>query len=72
MELEPKDITCPHCSNTTTVEKKRDWCGKCGRRVFYDPKDRRREQWMKYYMFVVGAGIIGSGIYLVNRFIENF
>ena len=39
MKLEPKEITCHHCNNTTMVERERDWCEKCGRRVFYDPKD---------------------------------
>lgn len=72
MTLEPKEITCQHCGGTITIDKTRDWCEKCGRRVFYDPKDFKRHRWMTYYMYAAVIGFIGTGIFLVNRFLEAF
>jgi acetone carboxylase gamma subunit len=36
--LPAKEIRCK-CGHSFTVDRKRDWCPKCGRTVYYDSKD---------------------------------
>ena len=72
MKLEPKEITCHHCGDSTMIERNRDWCEKCGRRIFYDPKDLKRHQWMTYYMYAVIIGVLGTGFILIRRFWDAF
>lgn len=38
MSLPEKELTCA-CGYTFKAVKKRNWCDKCGKPVFYDKKD---------------------------------
>ena len=45
-------VTCD-CGHTFTTDRKTDWCDKCGKRVFKDPKDKRRHKYNQIYYFAI-------------------
>ena len=62
-QLTPKDVKCK-CGNVLTLDKKSDWCTKCVRKVFYDPKDQRRHTINNIYMRVLAVSIMFFLIYV--------
>jgi hypothetical protein len=41
--LPPKDVIC-ECGHSFTSQQYSNWCAKCGRQVFYDPRDKRKSR----------------------------
>ena len=66
MRLEEKEITC-QCGHTLMIDRSSDWCTKCAKRVFYDPKDERFNKINTYYMYTVVFGVI---FFLTYVFVE--
>jgi len=62
----PKDVQCK-CGNILTLEKPSDWCTKCVRKVFYDPKDARWHQANRIYLVTVALITV---FFLVYAFME--
>ena len=50
MPLPPKEVTCS-CGHTTVLAKPSDWCTKCARKVFYEPKDLRKHKLNTWYIY---------------------
>ncbi len=63
MSLPAKNVTCK-CGYTAALEKSHVWCDKCGRKIFYDPKDQRRHQWNTYYIYTIMILVFGFIGYL--------
>jgi len=64
--LPPKEVTC-RCGNSFTSQQHSNWCNKCGKQVFYDPKDQRKGDISKLYLTVLMVLVIG---FLTYFFIE--
>lgn len=50
--LAPKQVQC-NCGHSFETTKKKSWCQKCCRPVFYYEKDKRKYQINHYYMITV-------------------
>ena len=60
MDLPFKDIKC-ECGAIITTNKTKRWCEKCGKPVFYDPKNINRHKINTIYiifMLVSGFGLL--------------
>lgn len=59
MPLTSKTVKCT-CGWDVELQKNKDWCDKCGRPVFYYPKERTRHRMNTYFvtlMLLVGIGV---------------
>jgi len=59
MESYPRTVTCS-CGHTFETDRPKNWCDKCGRAVFADPKAQRafrRSNFMMAVLLVAGIGI---------------
>ena len=63
MTLPAKDVACD-CGNILTLNRKRDWCTKCGQPVFYNPKDKKWHKINKIYILAMFAAVICFVTYL--------
>jgi DNA-directed RNA polymerase subunit RPC12/RpoP len=70
MTLEAKEITCGHCGNPMTIDEEKDYCKKCGRRIFYDPKDQQRHKWNTYFIWSAIFSVLGLGVILFKSLVE--
>lgn len=52
MEFPPKDVQCK-CGNQLTVDSVRTWCEKCGKPVYYNPKDQNKHKLNNYYISIL-------------------
>ncbi len=66
MSLERKKIECK-CGETTYLDKKKSWCDKCGRPVFYDPKDAKHHKINTIYMISM---LIAAFMFVTYIFFE--
>ena len=66
MNISPKTVRCD-CGQEHLLERSSIWCNKCGKRVFYDEKDKRGAKINSIYMYVVVFGVI---TFLTYIFIE--
>jgi DNA-directed RNA polymerase subunit RPC12/RpoP len=60
--LPSKEIVCD-CGNRITSQQRSNWCPKCGRQVFYDPKDKLKGRINRIYITALMALIIGLVTY---------
>ena len=66
MQLEPKQVTCK-CGNTFETDRKKSWCRKCCRPVFYDVKDNKYHTINTIYVMVM---ICSALTFLAYLFVE--
>lgn len=66
MQLAIKDVVCK-CGHANQINRKTDWCEKCGMKIFYDEKDQKRNKYAVFYTYVLLFGIIG---FLAFVFVE--
>jgi uncharacterized paraquat-inducible protein A len=64
--LPVKEIVC-ECGNVITSQQRSNWCPKCGRQVFYDPKDKLKSRINRIYITVLMVLVMG---FLTYFFIE--
>lgn len=64
--LAPKQLTC-QCGNSFEATRKKTWCQKCCRPVFYFEKDRRKNKINNYYMMTMVVMVI---MFISYLFIE--
>ena len=64
--LPPKEIVCD-CGNVIMSQQRSNWCQKCGRQVFYNPKDKLKSRISRIYITVLMVVIIS---FLAYFFIE--
>jgi DNA-directed RNA polymerase subunit RPC12/RpoP len=50
--LPPKQVVC-ECGHSFTSEQHSNWCTKCGRQVFYNPRDQRKARFNNTYIMLV-------------------
>jgi hypothetical protein len=60
------ELTC-ECGHSFSSERAKDYCAKCGRKVFLDPAERRRHKINNFYM---GALIIAVLAFMAFIFVE--
>jgi hypothetical protein len=46
--LSPKEVECK-CGNKMVLDRRRDWCTKCGQALYYNPKDQKKHTYNYYY-----------------------
>jgi hypothetical protein len=66
VSLMPHELTCD-CGHSFVSEKEKDYCGKCGRKVFLDPREGRRHRLNNYYM---GTLIVAVIAFITFIFVE--
>lgn len=66
VKMPPKDVQC-QCGNILTLEKPSDWCTKCVRKVFYDPKDARKHKINRIYVVTMALVTV---FFLIYTFTE--
>lgn len=64
--LPPKEVIC-QCGHSFTSEQHSNWCSKCGRQVFYDPKDQRKSKINNIYFTGLIVMVV---LFLTYFFIE--
>jgi hypothetical protein len=64
--LPPKQIVCK-CGHGFTSQQYSNWCAKCGRQVFYDPRDQRKGRFNNIYIMTL---IVVVAFLLAYFFIE--
>jgi hypothetical protein len=55
------------CGHSFSSEKEKAYCGKCGRKVFLDPVEGRRNRFNNYYM---GTMIVAVIAFIAFIFVE--
>jgi uncharacterized paraquat-inducible protein A len=60
------ELTCD-CGHSFTSERERDYCAKCGRKVFRDPDEQRKHRFNNYYM---GTLIVAVLAFITFIFME--
>ena len=70
MNLPSKDVTCK-CGHSFAIEKKSNWCEKCGNRIFYSPKDERAEKIHTYYVYTIVVAVMAFLTYLFIELIAT-
>lgn len=65
-KLSPKELICD-CGYRFVSEQHSNWCNKCGKQVFYDPRDRIKGKISNVYITVLLVLVIG---FLAYFFIE--
>jgi len=66
MEPKQNQIACS-CGNVVESRKKHAWCLECGKKVFADPKDARKDKLNQYYIY---GAIVSVMTFLTYIFIE--
>jgi len=66
MSRPPKEVFCD-CGHSFTIDKKRNWCFKCGEPVFYNPADKKKHKRFTYYIYIITVLVI---LFLTYLFIE--
>jgi len=61
-----QELTCS-CGHSFASEKERDYCAKCGRKVFLDPVEGRKHRLNNYYM---GTLIVAVLAFVAFIFVE--
>lgn len=60
MTLSIKQVTCS-CGHSLEIQDRKEWCTKCGRPVFYNPRDgsqHRRNTIYVTLMLLAGIGMV--------------
>ena len=66
MNFKPIQVACD-CGHFSTLDSRSIFCEKCGRRIFYNPKDRRSHKLNNIYVLSMVLGVI---TFLTYIFIE--
>lgn len=70
MKFEVKEVEC-ECGHRFESENWRSWCTKCGKPVYYDPKDQKRHKLNSVYMFLVFISVVFFLIYIYTELIAR-
>jgi len=65
-KLTPKEVTCD-CGHTFTIDRRRYWCEKCGKPVYYDLREKHQH---KYNTLLVYGIFLAAITFLTYVFIE--
>ena len=68
--LTPKKVVC-QCGNSFEATKKKTWCQKCCRPVFYHEKDQRNHKLNNYYMITMVVMVVMFISYLFVELIAR-
>jgi hypothetical protein len=60
--LTPKEITC-ECGNRFVSQQRSNWCRSCGKQVFYNPEDARKNRFTRFYVTLLLVIFIGMTAY---------
>ena len=60
--LPPKELTC-NCGNRFVSQQNSNWCRSCGKQVFYNPKDARKNRFNRLYVTLLLVIFIGMTAY---------
>ncbi len=66
MKFPPKEVICD-CGHSTRMQKRFGWCINCGKRLYYDAKDRRLGKWRHHLTLVA---ILSVFLFLTYVFME--
>jgi hypothetical protein len=66
MSLALKKVKCD-CGEIVALREKKKWCDKCGKPVFYDPKDARRHKINNIYIVTL---VVAAFTFLTYIFLE--
>lgn len=61
-----KQVKCK-CGEVVSLDKKKTWCDKCGRPVFYDPKDAKKHKYNTIYIITL---LVSAFTFLTYLFLE--
>jgi len=68
-KLEAREVQCS-CGHTMVLEKKKGYCDKCARPVFYHAKDRRSHKLNNLYVLVLAVTILTFLTYVFLYMVE--
>ena len=66
MSFALKEVKCD-CGEIIALRQKKKWCDKCGRPVFYDPKEARKYKFNSFYIIIL---IVSVFTFLTYVFLE--
>ena len=60
--LPPKELTCV-CGNTFISQQRSNWCRSCGKQLFYNEADNRKNRFNRIYITLIMVMFIGIVAY---------
>jgi DNA-directed RNA polymerase subunit RPC12/RpoP len=60
--LPPKELVCD-CGNKFISQQRSNWCRSCGKQIFYDARDARKNRYNRIYVILALVIFIGFTAY---------
>ena len=70
MKLSPKEVVCD-CGHSQMLDRSKLMCTKCGKYMFYDPRDKRKHKINKAYTVILIAAAMGFVAYIFIEMIVD-